>query len=101
MAKIAIQPVEPTVQITATEAKNRFGHCLTQSKIKPVRIEKNGRLEALLVSAEQFADLERRADAASPKMTAEEFGETYKEWIAEQNARVEKYGVFGQEFRTW
>ena len=52
------------MRVTATEAKNRFGHCLSQAKISPVRIEKNGRLEALIVSAEQFADLERRANAA-------------------------------------
>lgn len=89
------------MQLTATEAKNRFGHCLSQAKISPVRIEKNGRLEALIVSAEQYADLERRAAGAKPKMTQAEFSETYKDWIAEQNARVEKYGVFGQEYRPW
>jgi hypothetical protein len=89
------------MHLTATEAKNRFGHCLSQAKISPVRIEKNGRLEALIVSAEQFADLERRANAASPKLTPEQFGETYKEWIGAQQQHMDEHGLWCDDIRTW
>ena len=89
------------MQLTATEAKNRFGHCLSQAKISPVRIEKNGRLEALIVSAEQFADLERRASAASPKLTPEQFSETYKEWIGAQQQHMDEQGLWCDDIRTW
>ena len=89
------------MQLTATEAKNRFGHCLSQAKISPVRIEKNGRLEALIVSAEQFADLERRANAASPKLTPAQFAETYKEWIGAQQQHMDEHGLWCDDIRTW
>lgn len=89
------------MQLTATEAKNRFGHCLSQAKISPVRIEKNGRLEALIVSAEQFADLERRANAASPKLTSAQFAETYKEWIGAQQQHMDEQGLWCDDIRTW
>jgi hypothetical protein len=29
------------------------------------------------------------------------FNETYKDWIAQQNALVEKYGIPGEELRPW
>ncbi|BDT67341.1 hypothetical protein os1_15170 [Comamonadaceae bacterium OS-1] len=89
------------MHLTATEAKNRFGHCLSQAKISPVRIEKNGRLEALIVSAEQFADLERRANAASPKLTPEQFAETYKEWIGAQQQHMDEQGLWCDDIRIW
>ena len=89
------------MQLTATEAKNRFGHCLSQAKISPVRIEKNGRLEALIVSAEQFADLERRANAASPKLTSAQFAATYKEWIGAQQQHMDEQGLWCDDIRTW
>ena len=89
------------MQLSATEAKNRFGQCLSQAKISPVRIEKNGRLEALIVSAEQYADLERRAAGAKPKMTAEEFGSAYPEWIAAQHRDFEENGIWCDDIRTW
>ena len=89
------------MQLTANEAKNRFGHCLSQAKISPVRIEKNGRLEALIVSAEQFADLERRANAASPKLTSAQFAETYKEWIGAQQQHMDEQGLWCDDIRTW
>ena len=89
------------MQLTATEAKNRFGHCLSQAKISPVRIEKNGRLEALIVSAEQVADLERRANAASPKLTSAQFAETYKEWIGAQQQHMDEQGLWCDDIRTW
>jgi len=63
--------------------------------------EDHERPEALMVPADLSADLERCANAASPKMTAGQFSETYKEWIAEQNARVEKCGLWNEEFRLW
>ena len=43
--------------ITATEAKNKFGQVLEMAQAEPVRIKKNGRDVAVVVSPEQYAAL--------------------------------------------
>lgn len=40
--------------VSATEAKNRFGEVLERARSEPVRIQRNGRDVAVVVSAEQF-----------------------------------------------
>ena len=44
-------------EITATDAKNRFGQVLEMAQAEPVRIQKNGRDVAVVLSAEQYARL--------------------------------------------
>jgi prevent-host-death family protein len=51
------------VEISATDAKNRFGEVLEAARKEPVRIQKNGRDVAVLLSAEQYAELAERAGA--------------------------------------
>ena len=102
MAKMAIHPLEITMHVTATEAKNRFGQICAQAKRAPVFVEKGGRVDSVILSAEQYEALNKAA--APPQSLAQrrqEFNETYKDWIAAQHAMVEKYGVFGEEFRPW
>ena len=48
-------------EMTATDAKNRFGELLEMARREPVAIQKNGRVTAYLVSAEQFDALVERA----------------------------------------
>lgn len=89
------------MQVTATEAKNRFGYLCAQAKGEPVFIEKGGRIDSVIVSIEEFQTMK---SAARPKTVAQkqkEFNERYKDWIAEQNRVVEKHGVFGEEWRVW
>lgn len=53
-------------EITATDAKNRFGQVLEMAQAEPVRIQKNGRDVAVVLSPEQYNRL--LADSNAPKV---------------------------------
>ena len=89
------------MQVTATEARNRFGYYLGQAEREPVRVTTNDRVACVIVSAARFAELEALEQKKSMAQRRREFNETYKEWIAAQNALVESTGVFGEEHRPW
>lgn len=89
------------MQVTATQAKNQFGYFCAQAKTEPVFVEKGGRIDSVIVSAEQFAALKAAGQSKSMAQRRREFNETYKDWIAEQNRIVEECGVFGEEWRSW
>lgn len=44
-------------EITATDAKNRFGQVLEMAQAEPVRIQKNGRDVAIVISPEHYGKL--------------------------------------------
>jgi len=89
------------MQVTATEAKNRFGYFCSQAKSEPVIVEKDGRPDTVLVDYEEFRALKAAAQKKSMVQRKKEFNETYKDWIAEQNALIEKYGIPGEDMRPW
>ena len=92
------------MQVTATQAKNRFGYFCAQAKVDPVFIEKDGRPDSVIVSYESYRALKDSAPAVVSKSMAQrkkEFNETHKDWIAEQHRIVEEFGVFGEESRPW
>lgn len=43
--------------MTATEAKNKFGQLLEMARKEPVRVQKNGRDVAVVLSPEEFQQL--------------------------------------------
>jgi prevent-host-death family protein len=51
-------------QMTATDAKNKFGRMLDMARSEPVRIQKNGRDVAVVLSPEQYAQLASGAEPA-------------------------------------
>jgi prevent-host-death family protein len=53
-------------EISATDAKNKFGQVLEMAQAGPVRIQKNGRDVAVVLSAEQYAALQ--AANGAPKV---------------------------------
>ncbi|MBK9362918.1 MAG: type II toxin-antitoxin system Phd/YefM family antitoxin [Rubrivivax sp.] len=93
--------------VTATEAKNRFGQLLDLAQRAPVVIEKAGRRHSVLMSAEHYDSLmaAQRPAAQEPAPSygpeAQAFYEKYKDWVDMQNELVERYGVFGEEYRIW
>ena len=89
------------MQITATEAKNRFGYYLGQAEREPVHVMKNDRVAVVLVSAARYAELEALEQQKSTSQRKREFNAQYKEWIDAQHELVEKHGVFGEELRPW
>lgn len=49
--------------ITATDAKNKFGQMLEMAQAEPVRIQKNGRDVAIVLSPEQYGALLAQGEA--------------------------------------
>lgn len=90
------------MQVTATDAKNRLGQMLEHCQREPVTIAKSGRRHSVLLSAAQYdALLVAAKPAARRNDPGREFYEKYKDWVDLQNQHFEKYGVFGEEFRSW
>jgi len=50
-------------EMSATDAKNKFGELLEMVRKEPVRIQKNGRDVAVMLSAEEYAGLRDKAGA--------------------------------------
>lgn len=89
------------MQVTATQAKNRFGAICAQAKTEPVFVEKDGRIDTVIVSAQQFEALKSSAQSQTLALRQTQFGQAYPAWIAEQNARFETYGLWCDELRVW
>jgi prevent-host-death family protein len=67
--------------ITATEAKNKFGQVLEMAQAEPVRIQKNGRDVAIVVSPEQYAALVEGSDTPRVNpLIVKLHGESIKRW---------------------
>ena len=93
------------MEVTATEAKNRLGQMLEHCQREPVVIEKSGRRHSVLLSAAQYDALVAAGKGSPaeppPPRTADEFYARHKEWVDVNNRRVEQYGLWNEEFRTW
>ena len=89
------------MQVTATEAKNRFGYVCAQAKREPVFVEKDGRVDSVILSAEQFQAMQVMKGAKSMAQRKKEFRETYEEWIAEQNELFEHHGLWCDGLVAW
>jgi len=89
------------MQVTATQAKNRFGAICAQAKTKPVYVEKDGRIDTVIVSAQQFEALQTAAQSKTLVQRKTQFEKTHKAWIAEQNSRFEANGLWCDDLRVW
>lgn len=89
------------MQVTATEAKNRFGYLCAQAKTEPVIVEKDGRPDSVIVSYEDFSALKAALDAKSMAQRKKAFNETYKDWITAHNEHFEKHGLWCEGLVPW
>ncbi len=89
------------MQVTATEAKNRFGHICAQAKAAPVIVEKDGRPDSVILSWAAYQALTQAQRAKTLAQRKREFNETYKDWIAEQNAHHEAHGLWCEGLVAW
>ncbi len=89
------------MQITATEAKNRFGYVCAQAKTAPVIVEKDGRPDSVIVSYADFEALTLAAKARSIAQQKKVFNQDYKDWIALQNQDFEENGLWCDGLVTW
>ena len=67
-------------EVTATDAKNRFGELLEMARSEPVAIQKNGRIAAYVVSAEQFEQLRNNATPKVNPLIAKLHAESKQRW---------------------
>ena len=89
------------MQVTATQAKNRFGALCAQAKVEPVFIEKDGRVDTVIVSIQQFEALKSAGRPRTLAQRQRKYEETYKVWIDEQNARFDQHGLWCDDLRVW
>jgi prevent-host-death family protein len=89
------------MQITATDAKNRFGFFCAQAKTAPVFVEKDGRPDSVIVSYENFLALQLASQSKSLSQRKKEFNETYKDWLAQQNQHFEQHGLWCDGLVAW
>ncbi|MBI5275537.1 MAG: type II toxin-antitoxin system Phd/YefM family antitoxin [Burkholderiales bacterium] len=89
------------MQITATEAKNRFGYFCSRAKNEPVIVEKDGRPDTVLLGFEEFQALKAAAQKKSPAQRKKEFNDTYREWIRAQNEDYERNGLWCEGLVAW
>jgi len=87
------------MRVTATQAKNRFGAMCTHAKTEPV--EMDGRIDTVILSADQFDVLNTIGQRKSLQKQKKMFDQTHKAWIDEQNARFEKHGLWCDDLRIW
>ena len=89
------------MQVSATDAKNRFGYYLAQAEREPVHVLKNDRVAGVIVSAARYAELVALEQSKSLAQRRKEFNEKYKDWIAAQNAHVEEHGLWCEGLVAW
>ena len=89
------------MQVTATEAKNRFGYFCAQAKSEPVFIEKDGRLDSVILSFESFQAISPKPVPMSSAERKRQFNEKYKDWIDEQNAHMAAHGLWCEGVVAW
>jgi PHD/YefM family antitoxin component YafN of YafNO toxin-antitoxin module len=89
------------MQVTATQAKNRFGYVCAQAKSEPVFVEKDGRVDSVILSLEQFQALQLAGGNKSMALRKKEFNEAYKDWIAVQNQHFDEHGLWCDGLVAW
>ena len=89
------------MQVTATQDKNRFGAICAQAKTRPVFVEKDGYIDTVIVSAEQFEALQTAAQSKTLVQRKVQFEKAHRVWIAEQNARFQAHGLWCDDLRVW
>ena len=89
------------MQVTATQAKNRFGAICAEAKTAPVYVEKDGRVDTVIISVQQFEALKAAGEGKALRQQKRAFEQNHKAWISEQNSRFEKHGLWCDELRVW
>jgi PHD/YefM family antitoxin component YafN of YafNO toxin-antitoxin module len=89
------------MQVTATQAKNRFGAICAQAKVGPVFVEKDGRIDTVIVSAKQFSEFQAAAKTKTLAQRKAQFEQSHGAWITEQNQRFEANGLWCDDMRVW
>ena len=63
--------------------------------------KRQGQLDTVILSAEQYQALKANHDKASRAVRKKAFEAQFGDWIAAQNARFETQGIPGADLRPW
>jgi prevent-host-death family protein len=89
------------MQVTATDAKNRFGYFCSRAKKEPVIVEKDGRPDTVLLGYEEYKALMAASESKEAPRSGKAFYDEYKEWVDMNNELVERFGIPGEKHRPW
>ncbi len=89
------------MQVTATHAKNRFGAICALAKTEPVFVEKDGRIDTVILSAQQYSQLQVGGRAETLAQRKSEFEQSHGAWLSEQTHRFETHGLWCDDVRVW
>ena len=89
------------MRVSAIQAKNRYGAMCTHAETEPVFVEKDGRVDTVILSTDQFDALSASCQKKSLKQRRKVFNQSHKAWIEEQNTRFEKSGLWCDDLRVW
>ena len=89
------------MQVTATQAKNRFGAICAQAKTEPVIVEKDGHIDTVILSAKQYSELQAAKVSESLSQRKAQFEQLHSAWLAEQSQRFESHGLWCEDMRVW
>jgi len=87
--------------VTATEAKNRFGRICNLAKKEPVYVQKYGKVDTVIISADQFETLKAALNSVITKKKQADFEKNYGNWIKEMNQDFESIGNWSEELKVW
>ena len=88
------------MNVTATDAKNRFGALCQAAKRRPVIVEKAGRPDTVLLSYAEYQRLSR-PPAATEAAQRKQFALQHRDWIDEQNRFFDDHGTWSEGLTTW
>ncbi len=89
------------MHVTATHAKNKFGAICAHAKTEPVFVEKDGKVDTVIISAKQFEALSGTGQGQTMEERQKAFSKKYKKFIDEQNAIFEEHGLWCDDVRVW
>lgn len=89
------------MQVTATEAKNKFGSVCAYAIKEPVFVEKAGQIDTVILSVDQYRALQANQNTDSLATRKQQFESEFAQSISAQNAWVDTHGVPGTDLRPW
>ena len=87
--------------VIATEAKNRFGSVCSAAKKELVFVQKDGRIDTVIISADQFEALKAIGNSSKLRKQKSQFEKKYANWIKEMNQDFESVGHWCEDLRIW
>jgi len=87
--------------VTATEAKNRFGRICNLAKKEPVYVQKDGKVDTVILSADRFETLKDTLNSVITKKKQADFEKRYGHWIKDMNQDFGSIGHWSEELKVW